>query len=143
MTIALLMGVVSCGGRRSPNHIVEDSNLIASSGPRAGAENDLSLDEATSLRDQLDDGMVAIMVEYASDCDRMADKLEEHWRAHEGQYKTVKRSLGKIPWSARELPADKLRWRLAKADEMIQKMTPASEACALNEKAIAVMRSYF
>ena len=103
----------------------------------------LSFEEAVALRDDLNEAMIDTMLEYMSDCDLMADKMEEYLPARQADYEAVAGALVEIPWSAQELAPDRLRRRLQKADDTIRKMTPASEACRMNAKAMAVMREHF
>jgi hypothetical protein len=103
----------------------------------------LGFEEATALRDQLNDGMIDTMLRYVGNCEVMASRLEEYLSAHSTDYETVDESLQRIPWADQELPPDKLRWRLKKADDAVRKMEPASEACGTNQDCIVVLRRHF
>jgi hypothetical protein len=131
--VALTIGSAACRTRNSPPE----------PGSMAAPAKVLSFEEATTLRDQLNDAMISTMLQYMNDCDLMADKLEEYLAAHRTEYETVAATLEKIPWPAQELPPDQLQRRLAIAHETIRRMTPASQACRANAKSIAVMRSHF
>jgi hypothetical protein len=103
----------------------------------------VDLRQAEALRDELNDGMIDTMIQYMSDCDVMARKLNEYLTAHKTEYETVRATLGKIPWPAREPAPDMLGWRLKKADDTVRKMAPASESCRTNQNVIMVMREHF
>jgi hypothetical protein len=137
MTAAVVFILTACRTNQAP------SETLNAGAQKARAVNKLTFERATTLRDELNDGMIATMLQYMDNCDLMAENLDEYVRARKIQYDTVEATLDEIPWPAQELPPDQLRWRLQKADDSIRRMAPASEACALNEKAIAVMRAYF
>ena len=150
MTIVLL-GATSCRSRQTPSGSTPPASLglsmmthnLRTPAHSLSGVKKVGIDEAYALRDELNDGMIATMLRYMNDCDRMADELEHFLSAHEGEYETVAASLIDVPWPDQELPPDKLRRRLQKADETIAMMEPAAAACRSNSKAIAVMRVHF
>jgi hypothetical protein len=133
----LVFALTACRAYHAP------SEALPGAAQPSDASTRLTFEQAVALRDELNDGMIATMLSYMNDCDLMADRLEEYLDARKIEYTTVEASLDEIPWPAQELPPDRLRWRLQKADDSIRTMAPASEACRLNEKAIAVMRAHF
>jgi hypothetical protein len=148
LAVAMGLGYTACRKTQEPVMATskttgDSSDLSARALIAISQERELDLDEATALQDELDDAMIATMLRYVDDCELMADRLEGFLTARRREYEAVAATLSKTPWSARELPPDRLRWRLERADETVRKMSPASNACRVNVKVAAVMGAHF
>lgn len=127
----LLAFVIACGGGggdKSTAPTPPPENVQAKAPPPPAK----SMDERAN---EMMDEMVAVFVDANTDCEKLAAGLDAFLDKHSADLKEMKRYEDSLT------PEKKQAWE-TKAKSATEKMMPAMQACATNEKVQATMKRF-